>query len=189
MLRTVYPRASAPNGAGTIEAMKHLLPIAALAAALSASGVSASREITPACKGGDLTGSFRGVPGSAGAGNIVYALRLRNASHAMCFVTGIPGVQLLGKHGKPRPTHALPAHPGELTAVLVRLAPGKTAKATARFSPDVPGPGEQVKGPCEPTAYKLRVTPSGGGSVVVPVQPPTAVCEHGGMSFSVLTAA
>ena len=168
--------------------MKLLVAIAALAA-LGASSASASRDIATPCKGGALTGSFRAVPGSAGAGNIVYALQLRNASHATCFVTGIPGVQLLDKHGKTLPTHALPSFPGALTAIMVSLAPGKSAKATARFSPDVPGPGEQVKGPCEPRAFKLRVSPSGGGSLVVPIAPATAVCEHGAMKFSALSFA
>jgi hypothetical protein len=76
-----------------------------------------------------------------------------------------------------------------LTAVMVRLAPGRSARATARFSPDVPGPGEQVTGPCERTSTGLRVAPSGGGTLVAPITPATPVCEHGGMSLSVLTAA
>jgi len=128
------------------------------------------------------------VPGSAGAGNIVYALRLRNRSSAPCTVTGIPGVTLLDRRGRRLPTHPLPAHPGALTAVLVTLAPGKTATATARFSPDVPGPGEPVSGRrCEPVAYTLLVRPNGGGTVRAPIRPPTPVCEHGGMTWSVLT--
>ena len=167
--------------------MRALLASAVLAV-LAASGASASRVMTPPCPGSSLSGSFRVVPGSAGAGNIVYALRLRNTSHATCFVTGIPGLLLIGKDGKHLPTEALPAHPGQLTAVMVPLAPGKTAMATARFSPDVPGRGDQTKGPCDPTAYKLRVRPAGGG-LVVPIQPPTPVCSQGHMSFSVLTAA
>jgi hypothetical protein len=70
----------------------------------------------------------------------------------------------------------------------VRLAPGRTATATARFSPDVPGPGEPTTGPrCEPTAYLLRVRPNGGGTLKAPIRPPTPVCEHGGMTWSVLT--
>jgi uncharacterized protein DUF4232 len=168
--------------------MRHLLLIAALAA-FGASGASAMRGLPPPCEGADLSGSFSAVPGSAGAGNIVYALRLRNASHGICFVTGIPGVVLLDQHGKALPTQASPSFPGALAAIMVRLAPGKTAKATARFSPDVPGKGETVNGPCEATAYKLRVTPNGGGSLIAPLAPPTAVCEHGAMKFSALSFA
>jgi hypothetical protein len=165
------------------------LVISAALVALGASGAAASRAAISPCTGSDLSGSFRGVPNSAGAGNIVYALRLRNVSSSECFVTGIPGVTLLGRSGRKLPTHARPAFPGALTAVLVRLQPGATAKATARFSPDVPGPGEPVKNPCEPKAYRLRVTPNGGGTLTVPIQPPTPVCEHGSMSFSALSAA
>ncbi len=139
------------------------------------------------CTAAHLSGTFKVVPGSAGAGNIVYELRVRNTSSAHCFVTGIPGLKLLDRHVEPLPTHAVPARPGAFTAVIVDLAPGKTARATSRFSPDVPGTGEQTIGRCEPKAYWLRVRPNGGGTFRVPIQPPTSVCEHGGMTWSVLT--
>jgi hypothetical protein len=75
--------------------------------------------------------------------------------------------------------------PGTLTAILVTLQPGSWATLTARFSPDVPGQGEPVtSGACEPTAFKLRVAPSGGGSVVVPISPVTPVCEHGSLQLT-----
>lgn len=143
------------------------------------------------CKGSALSGSFRAVPGSAGAGNIVYRLRVRNISSVACFVTGIPQLGLLDAHHVPLPTNARFGGPaGALAAVVVRLARGRFASLTARFSPDVPGPAEPVSGaPCERTATTLRVTPSGGGSVVVPITPATPVCEHGGMSLTVFTAA
>ncbi len=165
--------------------MRLLIAIAALAVLGASSAVASTRAAAP-CRGTELTGSFQAVPNSAGAGNIVYTLRLHNASRATCFVTGIPGVQLLGKHGKPLPTHASPTFPGALTAILVTLAPGKSAKATARFSPDVPGSGEGHVGACERTSYRLRVTPNGGGTLIVGITPPTAVCEHGAMKFSAL---
>lgn len=136
-----------------------------------------------------MKGSFTVVRGSAGACNIVYKLRLQNASTAACFVTGIPGLRLLARNGSSLPTHVTPANRGALTAVMVTLQPGKAAKTTARFSPDVPGPGETVMHQCEPTAYKLRVSPSGGGNLVVPVTPPTPVCSHGSMTLPALSAA
>jgi hypothetical protein len=146
--------------------------------------------MAPQCTAAGLTGTFSAVPGSAGAGNIVYALRLKNTSSSACTVTGIPGLTLLGRYGKKLPTHPAPAHPGALTAVLVTLAPGKSARATARFSPDVPGPGEPTSGRlCEPVAYTLVVRPNGGGTLRAPIRPPTSVCEHGGMTWSVLTQA
>ena len=169
--------------------MRAALFIVAVAASIWAGGATATRQMASPCTGGDLRGAFAAVVGSEGAGNIVYALRLRNVSTSACTVTGLPQVQLLSAKGTTLPTHAVAAHPGELTAVLVTLAPNKAAVSTARFSPDVPGTGEQQIGRCEPVSSKLRVTPSGHGSVVVPIVPPTSVCEHGGMTFSVFTAA
>ena len=144
-------------------------------------------QMSPPCTAAHLSGTFKVVPDSAGAGNIVYALRVKNTSTQTCFVTGIPGVTLLDRRGRKLPTHVRPSQPGALTAVLVTLAPGKTAKATARFSPDVPGIGEQTPGQCEPKSYWLRVSPNGGGTFRAPVQPPTPVCEHGGMTWTVFT--
>jgi hypothetical protein len=144
----------------------------------------------PPCAAARLIGIFAAVPGSAGAGNIVYALRLKNTSSEPCTLTGIPDVTLVGRYGKKLPTHPFAAHPGALTAVLVTLAPGKTARATARFSPDVPGPGEPTAGlRCEPVAYTLLMRPNGGGTLRAPIHQPTPVCEHGGMTWSVLTQA
>jgi hypothetical protein len=143
------------------------------------------------CTANQLSGTFRAVPGSAGAGNIVYALRLRNRSSRICFVSGLAGLRLLGKTGRPLPTHAAPAFRSGLTAVRVVLRPGQAARADARFSPDVPGPGEPVNArQCEPTAYRVRVTPPpGGGTLIARVSPPTPVCEHGGMSLKALSRA
>jgi Domain of unknown function (DUF4232) len=142
-----------------------------------------------ACAASALGGAFKGVPGSAGAGQISYALTLSNASSSACFATGLPVVQLLDARGNPLPTHVSPAHPGQQAAVKVTLVPGASAKAEARFSPDVPGPGEQHPGRCEPIAVQLRVTATGGGTLDVPVTPPTSVCEHGSLRFDVLTSA
>ena len=140
---------------------------------------------TPFCTGAELTGTFAVVPGSAGAGNIVYALTLRNRSAHACTVAGLPDVSLLGRSKAPLPTHVRPALPNRLTSVLVRIAPGHSTRATARFSPDVPGLGEPVAGrQCEPKAYHLAVHAPGGGTAVVPVRPPTPVCEHGQLQLS-----
>jgi hypothetical protein len=169
--------------------MKLVLAIAALVAAFAASGAGASPAATPACKGGALTGSFRAVPGSPGAGGISYTLEVRNVSDATCYLTGLPVVQLLTRDGQLVPTHVSSAYPNERTAAKVLLAPEKLASATARFSPDVPGPGEGHPGACEPQAYKIRVTPSGHGGVVVAISPPTSVCSHGALRFTTFTVA
>ena len=163
-----------------------MLVCIALLATLVACGAGRGASRTSFCTGGQLSGTFAVVPGSAGAGNIVYALVLRNRSSSTCRLTGLPVVRLLGRTARPLPTHVTPAFRGALTAVLVTLAPGQRAKATARFSPDVPGPGEPTAGKqCEPTAFWLRVVARGGGATTVRVKPPTPVCEHGGLQFSV----
>jgi Protein of unknown function (DUF4232) len=160
-----------------------LVPIAVAAAALASTASAASSFAS--CTGNQLTGSFTVVRGSAGAGNITYQLVLQNVSKTQCTLTGLPQGRLLGKTGKQLPTHVRAAFPGALTSVLVRLAPGKKAYASARFSPDVPGVGEPTAGTkCEPTSWFLRVTAQGGGTTKVKIVPATPVCEHGRLLFS-----
>lgn len=141
------------------------------------------------CAGGALAGTFAVVPGSAGAGQITYRLRLANESGSPCVVSGLPDVRLLDERGAELPTEPTAARPGLPAAVRVELAPGAAAAADARFSPDVPGPGETQAGRCEPSASTLRVSAPGGGTVAVPVRPPTPVCEHGALRFEVYAAA
>jgi Domain of unknown function (DUF4232) len=159
---------------------------AALAALVLAGGGSTAP--TPACNGSQLAGTFTAIPGSAGAGNIVYALRIRLRSGRTCFVTGVPRLQLLDRLRRPLPTKVTPAFRPGLAAVRVLLRRGQVARATARFSPDVPGPGEPVTATaCERRSYYVRVTPPPGrGTFVAPVRPPTPVCEHGRLAVSAL---
>src|SRR5438045_1436063 len=117
--------------------MRVLLVVAAALVGLALAGGGPASTVPP-CTGAQLSGTFSVIPGSAGAGNIVYALRLRNRSAKTCFVSGLAHLQLIGKTGRLLPTHVTPAFRGALTAVMVRLRPGARAKATARFSPDVP---------------------------------------------------
>ena len=150
---------------------------------------SAASAPGPPCAAADLTGSFRGVLGSAGAGQISYVLVVKNTSDSSCFVSGLPVVQLLGSDGSQLSTKVSPAQPGATTAVKVTLAPGDSASAQARFSPDVPGVGENQTGACEPKAVQMRVTAPGGGTFDVPVTPQTSVCEHGSLRFGVYSSA
>ena len=149
----------------------------------------AALHMAPACGAARLSATFTAIPGSEGAGNIVYALTVKNKSKTECFVTGMPQVKLLDKQGRAQPTHPIAVHPGAQTAVRVTLKPGAKATADARFSPDVPGVGEQHLGQCEPTSYTLLLTPTGGGTLRAPIKPPTPVCEHGQLQLSVFTAA
>jgi hypothetical protein len=141
-----------------------------------------------ACTGGDLSGSFDVVRGSAGAGQVSYALTLTNSSQSSCFVSGIPEVQLVGADGSVLPTQVSAAHPGQGTAAKIALQPGQSATAQARFSPDVPGVGDRQGGQCQPKAATLRVTMPSGGAVAAPVRPPTSVCERGSLRFDLLAS-
>lgn len=164
--------------------MPRLLTPVVVAAAVAASTASATTAIT-FCGGSQLSGSFSVIRGSAGAGNISYRLVLENVSKTQCSVTGLPQGRLLGKLEKPLPTHVRTAFPGALTAIFVRLTPGRKAYATARFSPDVPAVGEPAAGKnCEPMSWFFRVADKGGGATKVKVAPPTSVCEHGQLQFS-----
>lgn len=153
------------------------------ALAIAATTVAAAAPIRD-CKGAQLKGSFALVPGSPAAGSVSYRLVLKNVSRSACAITGLPQLQLLGKKGNKLPTHVRAAFPGALTAIFVRLQPGQRTRATARFSPDVPGVGEQGVGRCEPIAYTARVTAPGGGTTTVKLLPPTPVCEKGRLFFS-----
>jgi hypothetical protein len=160
------------------------LALLALALALGLVSTAGAAHTLGRCRGAQLAGTFAVVPGSAGAGNITYVLRLKNISASACTVTGLPQGALLGRARKALPTRVRAAFPGTLSAILVKLAPGRSTRATARFSPDVPGTGEQMTGRCEPPAWWFRVTGQGGGTTLVKVAPPTSVCERGQLSFS-----
>ena len=152
--------------------------------------VAAPTPSVAACSGAGLGGSFTAVRGSAGAGQISYLLTLTNTSGAPCFVSGLPSVQLLDAQGGKLPTSVTAAQPGQATAAKIVLQAGSSAESEARFSPDVPGPGEgQANQPCEPVAHSMQVTANGGGTFVVPVNPPTSVCEHGSLRMSVFATA
>ena len=140
------------------------------------------------CLASALAGAFAGIPGSAGAGQISYRLRLTNQGDSACSLTGVPSAQLLAQNGSKLPTNIEPARPSDTNAAPVVLSPGDAAIADARFSPDVPGTGD-VQGPqCEPKAYTLRVT-VGSGEVDAPITPATPVCERGSLFFSSYAAA
>lgn len=168
--------------------MKYALVVVALVF-LAACGSAGTATQPPFCKGSQLVAAFTAVPGSPGAGNIVYRLRVTNVAATSCFVSGLPAGKLLGANGKALPTHVRAAQPGAGTAARIILQHGNAARADARFSPDVPGPGEGAAGkPCEPKSFVFRVTAPGGGTVDAPLQPPTPVCEHGQLSFSLYSS-
>jgi hypothetical protein len=144
---------------------------------------STSTSTSGPCLASALAGAFTGVPGSAGAGQISYRLRLTNQGDSACTVAGVPAAQLLGQNGSKLPTNVEPAHPSDTNAAPVTLSPGDAATAEARFSPDVPGTGDDSGPQCEPKAYTLRIM-VGSGEVDARVSPPTPVCERGTLFFS-----
>jgi hypothetical protein len=125
-------------------------------------------------------GTFKVVPGSAGAGHISYRLRVVNNSGATCAFSTAPAILLLDKNGHALPSHATFPHPSSATRPI---AAGKAAIADARFSPDIPSGGEPQSGACEKKAFRLRIRTGPTNAVTVPVKPPTSVCGRGAMSF------
>jgi Protein of unknown function (DUF4232) len=153
------------------------------------SGTTTTTAASASCAAGSLQGSFDVVPGSPGAGQISYTLKLTNTGATPCFVSGIPQVQLLGTTGTALPTAPSAEPPVPANPPNVSLQHGQSATSEARFSPDVNGTGDNATGQCQPTATVLRVTAPGGGTLDAPIQPPTAVCERGSLHFRIFTSA
>ena len=138
------------------------------------------------CTGDAMSGTFNAVPGSAGAGTIVYRLRVTNTSPVACYVSGLPDVQLRGSNGADLPTQVVPEQQGEDTAAKITLAPNGSASADARFSPDVNGTGDSTSGQCQPKSVTMRIG-FGGAPLDVAVNPPTPVCERGQLQFKIFS--
>jgi hypothetical protein len=144
----------------------------------SGSGGSGGSVGTPRCHTSGLSGSFTLVPNSQGAGNEVAKVTLTNTSGTVCHVYGFVGMQLLNAQHQPLPTNVVRDH--SLAELIVTLIPNGSASAAARFSPDVPGPGDAQNGQCQPTAAFVEITPPDETThLVVPVQPATSVCSSG----------
>ncbi len=139
------------------------------------------------CKGSQLSATFNIIPNSQGAGNVSYALRIRNTSKTACSVKGVPVMHFFSRTGSPLPSHSAWDQRGHAT--LVTLQPGGYASSGSRFSPDVPGVGEPTNNVCEPTSYiALAQIPPANDAVAAPIGPPTAVCEKGSLGMSYFVA-
>jgi hypothetical protein len=132
------------------------------------------------CRGTDLEATFAVIPNSAGAGQIAYALTVKNTSASACTVQGIPKGTLLGANGTALPTHVKAS--GDAGKPVV-LPLGASATAQARFSPDIAGEGDSQSGACQPTAHTFEVTADGGGVTEAAIKPPTSVCVQGALNF------
>ena len=132
------------------------------------------------CQGTDLAATFAVIPNSAGAGQIAYALTVKNTSAGACTVQGIPKGTLLGSNGTQLPTQ-IKAAGGTGKPVVLPL--GASATAQARFSPDIAGEGDSQSGACQPEAHTFAVTAQGGGVTEAAIRPPTSVCVQGTLNF------
>lgn len=140
---------------------------------------SAAPSAAGGCEASDLTGTFAVLPGSAGAGNIVYTLHVTNASQHACTVAGVPSVTFLDAHGAVMDQHTNPEGPA---GPVVSLQPGGSASAQVRFSPDV--------APCDPgTATTLRVQMPDRSTFDVELDPATKLCGAGSVQPSSYTTA
>jgi hypothetical protein len=136
---------------------------------------------TKPCTGTQLAATFTLIPNSAGAGQIAYALNVKNSSDSSCSVHGIPNGTLLAANGTGLPTH-VKASGGDGKQVV--LPPGASATAQARFSPDVASEGDSQSGACQPQAHTFELTTQGSGGVTeAPIKPPTSVCQQGTLNF------
>ena len=138
------------------------------------------------CQPAQLTGSFATIVGSAGAGNIEARLVLTNVSSSICTTEGYVGMQLLGTGGALLPTNVVRVTTS--APVPLTLSPGDSMNAVARYSPDVPGVGDNQSGQCQPIAYTTEVTPPNDTTHLVVNGPATSVCEKGTLSIGPLAA-
>ena len=83
----------------------------------------ASPAVVQPCTASQLGGSFTVIPGSPGAGNISYLLRLRNRSSKTCFVSGLTQLRLLSKTGRPLPTKVVLLTRPVAGSIALRLLP------------------------------------------------------------------
>ena len=133
-----------------------------------------------ACTAHDLTGTFQVLQGSAGAGNIVYTLKVTNASQGACTVSGFPSIAYLDANGAALPAHIQPDRVGPVS--VVTLQPGGSAKSDVRFSPDVT--------PCDSgTATTLRLTMADGSTLDAKIDPATHLCGAGSLQPTPFAAA
>jgi hypothetical protein len=175
------------GGGGTTTTVVFTTTVVHTTTARATTATSTTVEVN-GCTGDSMSGAFKVVPGSAGAGQIVYRLSVTNTSPVRCYVSGLPDVQLLGSDGAELPTKVVPEQPGTATSARIVLSPGASASAEARFSPDVTGTGDQTNGACQPQATTLRVA-FGGSPLDVQISPATSVCERGTLQFKLFSAA
>jgi hypothetical protein len=164
------------------------IPAATVAAGALAAGAfaaGASPSAASSCKNTQLTAAMTVIGGSSGAGSISYKLTLKNTSSKPCRLGNRPGLGLMRANGTSLPTKVI--YSGKAATVTIAAKGSRSIKL--RFSPDIPGPGEPKKGPCEPKAAKVLVglTSPASAEVIGAVKPPTSVCQKGRMQAQPLS--
>jgi hypothetical protein len=110
---------------------------------------------------------------------------LTNTSASSCTTFGYVGLLLLGASDTPLPTHVVRV-PGSQGAIT--LAPGASASAVTRFSPDIPGPGDSQSGTCQPVAQGTEITPPNDTHFVIAPGLDSSVCSLGTIDLNPLVA-
>lgn len=160
--------ADRPAGPARAAALTAAIVASSTLACVPVAGAASEVRLSP-CSASALHGDLGVIAGSGGLGRVVYRLRLHNRSRASCFVSGLVGLQMLGRSGRLVLTQVVPQQPGAGTAVLVALRPRADAWASLRFAP--------CSGRDLPVVTRVRVTvPPSGGTLLAPMRPALAVC-------------
>jgi len=133
---------------------------------------------TPSCDATSLTAAFdQAAPPYEGA--TAYYLELTNVSGEPCHTRSFSTLALLDADGDPLPTRTIVG----ISSPYVIPAGGEAyAVATLRTSA---GPGEPLRGPCEPLATQVRIAPNRGGvALSVPIEPALHACHGGAIALS-----
>jgi hypothetical protein len=141
----------------------------------------------PRCHTDDLAASLSRF--GAGLGNVSTQVALRNRSGHVCFVYGYPGFGLQDTHRRVQPSRVRwgsTYFQVDRRPYRVVLRPGGQAYSNLAWG-DNPGPGESLRGPCEPVSAWLEVTPPDERAYVL-VRFGQRVCGHGSMSATALSA-
>lgn len=163
--------------------LRRVVPVCATVAVIGAAlAVTSASGSVPSCVAARVTVKMSVIKGSFGAGNVSYRLTLKNRGPGSCIISTYPALKLLRANGKGLPTKIIRTQKAKTNLIPA----GETAKATLRFSPDIPGKGEPARGACEPKAAKIRMTLSSTSSAVGPIAPATSVCQHGTMTMTPL---
>jgi hypothetical protein len=132
--------------------------VASILVCVGGKSVAAAGAV-PRCHTGELGASLGRF--GVGLGNAATEVALQNRSGHECFVYGYPGFGLQDRHHRVQPSRVtwggtyFQSDPGPHRNVL---RPGRRAYSDLAWD-DKPGPGENVRSPCEPVSTWLEVTP------------------------------